>query len=414
MSAVSVWLWVVSAIWLLHALKRVWDAGFVPVLEALPAAPTSAPARVSVVVPARDEAARIGQTVRRLLAQRGVDLEVVVVDDRSTDGTSEALASLAAEHASDGRLRVVRVDSLPAGWLGKCHACHLGAREARGEWVLFTDADIWLADDSIARAVAVGEAEGVEHVCLVPGVRHSTLAGKTALLGFSLLWLPHAARVNRDRPRACVGVGAFNLIRAETYRAIGGHERLRMEVVDDLKLGLLVRASGGRTRGRIGGPDADADWGANVAQLLRDLEKNHFAVLGFRVWLVALAALAFAGVWGAAALGPAIGFAGRGGARWAGLAAFGALMTNAVPAAILARRMGWPRVAALGAPILMALLPIALMNSAARTLWRGGIRWRETFYPLRDLRAGLVTWERAADLAPGAARGAEAQRGVDR
>ena len=111
----------------------------------------------SVVVAARDEESRIEDTVRHLLAQRDVPLEVIVVDDRSTDRTDEILRRL-AQH--DDRVRTQRVHELPDGWLGKCHACHLGAASAKGDWILFTDADCWLKPDVIARALRVAEREG--------------------------------------------------------------------------------------------------------------------------------------------------------------------------------------------------------------------------------------------------------------
>ena len=111
---------------------------------------------VSVVIAARDEAARIEQTVRGLLGQEGVDLELIVVDDRSSDGTGEILRRLAAD---DSRLRTVRIDELPAGWLGKCHACRQGASHARGEWILFTDGDIHMQRDLLARAVSTAHRD---------------------------------------------------------------------------------------------------------------------------------------------------------------------------------------------------------------------------------------------------------------
>ena len=108
------------------------------------------PVRCSVIVAARDEEARLEDTVRHLLAQRGVAVEVIVVDDRSQDRTGDILRRLASE---DARVQPRRVDVLPDGWLGKCHACHLGASAATGEWILFTDADCWLKPDVIARAL---------------------------------------------------------------------------------------------------------------------------------------------------------------------------------------------------------------------------------------------------------------------
>ena len=111
----------------------------------------------SVIVAARDEESRIEDTVRHLLAQRGIQLEVIVVDDRSTDRTGEILGRLTRH---DDRVRTQRVHELPDGWLGKCHACHLGAACARGDWLLFTDADCWLRPDVIARALLVAERDG--------------------------------------------------------------------------------------------------------------------------------------------------------------------------------------------------------------------------------------------------------------
>ena len=107
-----------------------------PAFGALPAA--IKPIRCSVIVPARDDEARIEQTLGHLLGQRGAELEVLVIDDRSVDGTGEILRRIAKE---DARLKVKRVDVLPEGWLGKCHACHIGASAATGDWIPFTDAD---------------------------------------------------------------------------------------------------------------------------------------------------------------------------------------------------------------------------------------------------------------------------------
>ena len=129
--------------------------------------------RCSIVIAARDEAARIEGTVRNLLAQTGVAVEIIVVDDRSSDATGEILRRLAAE---DRRVRTERVEGLPAGWLEKCHACHRGAGAATGEWILFTDADSWRRPDLIARALLVAERERVDHITLTMGVTPATRA----------------------------------------------------------------------------------------------------------------------------------------------------------------------------------------------------------------------------------------------
>src|SRR6266404_6022323 len=132
-----------------------------PAVGKLASAPDEGRVRCSVVFAARNEEGRAESTIRHLLAQSGVAVEIIAVDDRSSDGTGAILARLAAE---DARVRVARVETLPEGWLGKCHACHTGASMATGEWILFTDADCWLKPDVIARALRVAAREKVEHV----------------------------------------------------------------------------------------------------------------------------------------------------------------------------------------------------------------------------------------------------------
>jgi len=153
--------------------------------------------RCSVIVAARDEEACVEQTVRRLLAQRGVELELIVVDDRSTDRTGEILKRLAKENA---RLKVVHIDVLPEGWLGKCHACHVGALAATGEWILFADADCWLSPDVLLRAICVAEREHAQHLTLTPGRARPGLGVRATALLFHLSCVNLISGVNRDRP----------------------------------------------------------------------------------------------------------------------------------------------------------------------------------------------------------------------
>src|SRR5437870_6601407 len=198
-----------AALWHLRWVRRL------PALETFTAADRSASSaearvRCSVVIAARNEEERIEETIRHLLAQRGVEAEFIIVDDRSTDRTSEILRRLVKE---DARVQVKRVDVLPEGWLGKCHACHVGANAATGEWILFTDADCWLKPDVIARAVSVARREAAEHITLTPGVLPETLGARAWHLAFLMSVADWISKVNRDVPKRYLGVGAFNLMR---------------------------------------------------------------------------------------------------------------------------------------------------------------------------------------------------------
>jgi glycosyltransferase involved in cell wall biosynthesis len=334
----------------------------------------------SVVVAARDEEARIEDTVRRLLAQRGVRLEVIVVDDRSTDRTSEILGRLVQQ---DNRVRVERVEELPAGWLGKCHACYLGAARANGEWILFTDADCWLKPNVIARALRVAERDGVDHVTLTPGTNGQGLGARAWHLAFLITLADWIAGVNRDRPKSYLGIGAFNLVRAAAYRECGGYEALRLTVLDDVRLGLLLRRAGKRTRGFLGGSDAECHWGTTVRGMIQIMEKNYFAALDFRLAVALAAGLGGVLMWSISLAGLVTGTA-------SGFAAGLAMMTLSVPANVLARRLEWNGASALVTPFAFLALFYAILNSAWVTIRQGGIYWRDTFYSLAELRAGGV------------------------
>ncbi len=375
---VTIPLWIAAGFWLLGAI--VWWRALRLVPDLPTGSPTTEKPRVSIIVAARDERARIETTARRILAQQGIDLQAIIVDDRSTDGTGEALRAIAAD---DHRLATLRIDALPEGWLGKCNALRAAAAQADGDWLLFTDADTWLAPNVAARAIAAAEAESAQHVCLMPGFHDSTFLGRATLLAFSLSFLKFMARANLDRPRSYVGVGAFNLVRADAYRAIGGHEPLRMEIVDDMNLGRLLRRAGFRTRCFLACRDCEISWGGAPRDILRILQKNHFAIARFNVWLVALILAIGATLWLAGVAGPLTG-------EWAGIAAGAAFWSVALPARTLARQHGWSWREALAAPPMMGLLIVSIANSAFTTLRAGGVRWRETFYPLADLRRGMI------------------------
>lgn len=332
----------------------------------------------SIVIAARDEVQRIEQTVHQLLAQKGVELEIVVVDDRSTDGTSEILGAL---QKRDGRLRVIRVDELPDGWLGKCHACHIGARQTRGDWILFTDADCWFKPDLLMRALTVAGREAADHLTMTP----APLLESHAARGWYLLFLSSLAGwfwgVNSDRPASFMGIGAFNLVRSTVYRRSGGYEALRLTVLDDVKLGLLIRRAGGRTRAFLAGQDLECHWGSSVRHLVRILEKNYFAALDYRVEVVLAGGTLVLCLMAILVIGM---FSGTLAGTFAGLSPLLLVPSSTV----LARRMGWTWHSAWFMPLMVPVFYYTLLNSTWTTLRQGGIRWRETFYSLRTLREG--------------------------
>ncbi len=379
---------VVGSVWLLADLSLLRDVCAVSRLPERtlvePPAPPSPTPRVTAVVPVRDEAARIEGTVRGLLATRGVELDVVVVDDRSTDGTGEIVARIARE---DARVRVIRVDALPNGWLGKPHACQRGAERALGDWILFTDGDVHIAPDVVARSVAAAVCEQVEHVVLTPGVDAPSLAARAGLGCFALALIGPLARANRDERFGWAGIGAFNLVTTHAWRSIGGHAALAYEVVDDMKLGLLLRRGGFRTRGFLAGREVRAAWGGSAREIVRLLEKNLFAFFGFHAVATMLVLAIGAALFLAGPLGLFYGIAHD---SVAGLFAGCAWLALTIPAAMGSARDGSGVLSGMLAPFGPPILLYAAARSMVQTLRRGGVVWRGTLYPLRELRARRV------------------------
>lgn len=346
------------------------------------------PPGVTILLAARDEAARIEQTVRRALAQTRVRARVVAVDDRSTDQTGAILDRLAREN---DRLTALRVDSLPDGWLGKCHALHLGAQHATSEWLLFIDADTWLEPGAARAGIDLAARTGAGHVCFAPSMASTTIPGRATLLAGMTLMACNAWSVHTRWLPGYMGVGAYNLVRTDAHRSFGGHEPLRMEVLDDVKLGLLANRAGARTRVALAPELVEVEWAGSARGFLKLLQKNAFATQGFSTArttvLAALGVLLLGAPW----VGLLVAIdASRPLVRTAGVAALGAHLATLIPSALIARRFGWGALSIALSPLGYWVALIAGVNSAARTLAAGGVRWRETFYPLKALRRGVV------------------------
>ena len=203
------------------------------------------PAKVSVIIPARNEEASIERAVRSVAAQGGVPLEVIVIDDQSQDRTREILEGLKSEIPS---LRVLGTDSLPDGWLGKPYALACGAKTASGAWLLFTDADTIHQAGSLAELRERAEREGVALLSLSPGQLTPTWWEK-AVIPLVYVWLARLYSfdaVNDPASPVAAANGQYILIRRDTYERSGGHEAVRDQILEDVALAERVKSSGGR------------------------------------------------------------------------------------------------------------------------------------------------------------------------
>lgn len=202
---------------------------------------------VSILVPARNEEPNIARIVESALASRGVNLEVVVMDDHSTDRTVEIVRTISAR---DSRVRVETAPPLPAGWAGKQHACHALANTARGELLLFVDADVVLDPDGVARAVGFLEESGSDLVSGFPRQITVTWMERLVipLIHFVLLgYLPLPAMRRSDQESFAAGCGQLFLARRTAYERSGGHASIRATFHDGLQLPRSFRRAGFKT-----------------------------------------------------------------------------------------------------------------------------------------------------------------------
>jgi len=338
---------------------------------------------VSIVVAARDEERGVQVAAQSLLAQRYPALEIVAVDDRSTDQTGAILDRLAL---TEPRLRVIPIVVLPPGWLGKNHALSVGAAAARGDWLLFTDADVVMEPDTVARAIGYAERRGVDHLTVMPELRMPGLFLQAAVSGFLVLLAavlrPWKAR--DPRSRRSVGVGAFNLVRADVYRRVGGHEPIRLRPDDDLKLGKILKQSGARQDVVLGRGTVSVEWYHSVGGMIDGMMKNSFSVVEYQPLLMLGGILVYV----VPALGPlaALLFGGAAMRLFGGLAV-GCQLALYVWAAGQTRT---PRRGALLYPLVNLLYAWIVLRALVLNLVQGGITWRGTFYSLRELRGNRV------------------------
>lgn len=350
-----------------------------------PEAPQEPAPLVSILIPARDEERSIARCVSGALAQSYPSYEVIVVDDGSQDRTAAILAAFA-----DPRLRVINGRSLPSGWVGKCNVCQQLGEAARGEWLLFLDADTAPQPELVAALLTHARRRQLDLVTVLPFLELGSMAERAVLPPFLALIaaiFPFEQLERPDvRPDEVLANGQCILVRRAAYEAVGGHRAVRDEVLEDVRLAQAIRGAGFRLGGGEAHPYLRVRMYTRGREVVAGLTKNAAAgyssggARSFRA-AVRLLALAFGPGWlllGAAVLA----LAGLPGLAWAvaalGLLALGASL--ALWGRIYRRQYELsPFHAILWPAGLMAYLLIAM-----RAMWRvrrgRGVEWKGRRY----------------------------------
>jgi glycosyltransferase involved in cell wall biosynthesis len=376
-----------SLVWL--ALSFQWLRGIrkIPVLEdVLETDLVDRNPALSIILAARDEEQSVKESVASMLAQdySGM-LEVIAVNDRSTDRTGEILEELVAKHSD--RLRVSNVDSLAAGWLGKTHALYVGAARATGDWLLFTDADVTFSPECTDLAVRYAIGNGLDHLTMPPEILCRSVLLRSFVAAFTLVFemTQRPWRVGDPRSQEHVGVGAFNLIRKDAYGKSGTHRAIRMRPDDDMKLGKLLKRHGFKQGVAYGAGLLSVEWHQTLPDAVRGLSKSMFSGLDYRIGATAAGVLMLL----LTNVLPAFCLFSR---NKTGTLSRSSIFSTFLLYAYRARRFGdeTPWWYALLHPIGICVFIYAMLRSASTTLAGGGIEWRETRYPLKELKDNVI------------------------
>ena len=336
---------------------------------------------VAIIFAAKDEQREIEEAVRSMLKVDYPNLKYTAVNDRSTDQTGDILNRLAEE---DERLNVVHVEELPDGWLGKNNALHQAAVVTDTDYLLFTDADVSFDAECVKRAIGYTESHGVDHLTMFPKVPMPGLMLNAFVVFFFKTFVLYyqAWRVSNPNSKAFLGIGAFNLVRNNAFREVGGFLRIRMEVVDDLWLGKLLKQGGFRQQVLIARDDISVPWYGSVREMIVGLDKNTYAGVNYNplLWMTMILGVGLGFFWPFAAIffyeGPLqILFA------WI----CGVLM---VSSGWMAIRMKITPCIAVCVPFIVAIFIFTIMRAGIIFYIRGGIKWRGTLYTKEQLQSG--------------------------
>lgn len=335
---------------------------------------------LSVIVAARNEEVQLEKSIKSQLQQNYKRMEWILVNDRSTDRTGKIMDRIGKYNK---RVKVIHIDRLPNGWLGKNHALYKGYQESSGELILFTDADVLFKKDAIGKAVGYFRKHGLDHLTAAPNLNGKGFWLKAFiaffLFGFSYYKRPWLA--NNPRSRIGMGIGAFNLISKQAYEAFGTHEVIKMRPDDDLMLGMKMKQKGFRQKIVTAITLLEVEWYSSLKEAFKGLEKNTFAGLHYRISMVLFA---IAGTFISQVLPFFMIFSPD--RLISGLSLANVTMLAIVYTIIAKRMTSFSPLLFLVFPITALLFIYSVLRASILTFVRGGIVWRGTKYKLSDLR----------------------------
>jgi len=374
--------------WLLMLIRGAYHGSSIEDLADQSRAENAPTPRLSIIFAARNEAQTIRQSLTTLLQVDYPNVEFVLVNDRSTDTTGDIMDEIAAE---DQRVRIIHDIELPKGWLGKVNALRIAEKLATGKWLLFTDADIHFGPHVLTRAIANAERKGLDHFMLIPdSIRKPgdfMLQLLNACFGIFFVQAIRAKYLSTPNKKSFGGVGAFNLVRRETFDKTPGFDALKMEVLDDVGVGYLIKQYGGKSELMNGRGLLLFEWYPTVRDMVHGLEKNSFA--GFAHFSFLRSALILL-MLGFVLIGPLVIAVMISSWLFIGIYLAFYFLLPAIVGIFLYRKVKVDPTLMLSLPLGFAILWFTLLRSTFAAWRHKGIYWRGTFYPLDILQKSQV------------------------
>ena len=371
-------------LWTLYGAVRIRRA--VPLLAELnPPEPERWP-RLAVIVPACNEADKLEAAAGTLLGEDYPDLEIVLVDDRSTDQTGQIIDRLAQQ---SGRVKAIHIEKLPEGWMGKVNALQTGLAECSGEFVLFTDADVHFAKGTLRKAIGYCLQKNFDHLAGFPDLWPTNFVLDSMIFVFIRHFLMFASRpwaACNPKSRAFLGIGAFNLVRRAAFEATKGFEWLRQEVTDDMGVALLMKRSGAKCGAVAAFGNVGLHWYRSMSEASIGAEKAYATLSNFsmaRTLTIALVSLAMEISPMVLPLG--LFFDKLRVVGYGGIAVFGVFVVSVT----MVSRWGKVKILPnLASPLTAWLMAGIFIRSGLVGRRRGGVNWRGTLYSAREFREG--------------------------
>lgn len=370
-----------------NALEFIYGSITTKSLADIPPLESGSLPKVSIIIPARNEEKNIEEALQTVLNIDYPAKEIIVLNDRSEDSTGRILQRMSKQYPA---LKVVNITELPKGWMGKNYALHTGAMSAAGEYLLFTDADVMMSPDVLKRAMSYVTQNSLAHFSMMPEVIVPGAFFDTFITTFEILFSMHMKPwyVKNPKSKAYIGIGAFNMMRADAYRKTGGFQTIKLRPDDDIKLGKLAKDNGYKSDFVYGAGKVSVKWYENFRELTNGFYKNMFSGLNYNLLRAIGASIGLPVIAGfpfiALILSPFIASFHPGGIIFT-LNLLSVLCIFTIY--LISERFNFKKALLFFTfPVTASMFILILLRSVFLTYKNKGIIWRGTHYSLKELK----------------------------